>query len=53
MCIVLFIVYLIAFVEVFRLMRDPAFMKQIEDYLKQLQGTVSSSAGQAAAMFRM
>ena len=53
MCIVLFIVYLIAFVEVFRLMRDPAFMKQIEDYLKQLQGTVSSSAGQAAAMFRV
>ncbi|MDY5113786.1 MAG: DUF4190 domain-containing protein [Bilifractor sp.] len=52
MCIVLFIVYLIAFVEIFRLMRDPAFMKQIEDYLKQLQGTVSSSAGQAA-MFRM
>ena len=53
MCIVLFIVYLVAFVEVFRLMRDPAFMKQIEDYLKQLQGTVSSSAGQAAAMFRV
>ena len=53
MCIVLFIVYLIAFVEVFRLMRDPAFMKQIEDYLKQLQGAASSSAGQAAAMFRM
>lgn len=53
MCIVLFIVYLIAFIEVFRLMRDPAFMKQIEDYLKQLQGVASSSAGQAAAMFRM
>ena len=53
MCIVLFIVYLIAFIEVFRLMRDPAFMKQIEDYLKQLQGAASSSAGQAAAMFRM
>ena len=53
MCIVLFIVYLVAFVEVFRLMRDPAFMKQIEDYLKQLQGAASSSAGQAAAMFRM
>ena len=51
MCMVLFVVYLIAFIEVAKLMRDPAFMKQIEDYLKQLQGGTSSSAGQAAAAF--
>jgi hypothetical protein len=53
MCIVLFILYLFAFIEVARLMRDPAFMKQIEEYLQQLQGTSSSSASQAAAVFRL
>ncbi|MGN0361828.1 MAG: DUF4190 domain-containing protein [Bilifractor sp.] len=55
--IVLFVIYLIVFIEVAKLMQDPAFMQQIENYLKQLQGgSVSSSSSsvptQVASIFR-
>jgi len=55
--IVLLVIYVIIFIKVAMLMQDPAFMQQIENYLKQLQGgSVSSSSStvptQVASIFR-